>query len=57
MLQLTGKGTAHTCDGISRRSFLQIGALGASLTSYSEATKQPPAPPTATADSTSFRPQ
>ena len=31
-------------------------ALGASLTSYSEASKQPPAPPTA-ADSTSLRPQ
>ena len=29
MLQLTGKGTAHTCDGISRRDFLQAGSLGA----------------------------
>jgi hypothetical protein len=29
MLQLTGKGTAHTCDGISRRDFLQAGTLGA----------------------------
>jgi drug/metabolite transporter (DMT)-like permease len=32
-------------------------ALGASLTSYSEAAKQPPAPPPAAADSTSLRPQ
>ena len=29
MLNLTGKGTAHTCDGISRRDFLQVGTLGA----------------------------
>ena len=29
MLRLTGKGTAHTCDGISRRDFMQVGALGA----------------------------
>lgn len=29
MLQLTGKGTAHTCDGLTRRDFLQVGALGA----------------------------
>ena len=29
MLRLTGKGTAHTCDGISRRDFLEVGALGA----------------------------
>ncbi len=29
MLTLTGNGTAHTCDGIPRRDFLQIGALGA----------------------------
>jgi hypothetical protein len=29
MLQLTGKGTAHTCDGIRRRDFLQAGTLGA----------------------------
>src|SRR3984957_9419463 len=29
MLQLTGKGTAHTCDGISRRDFLQAGTLSA----------------------------
>jgi len=32
-------------------------ALGAALTSYSEASKQPPAPPSAAADSTSLRPQ
>src|SRR5215216_6224668 len=29
MLRLTGEGTAHTCDGVSRRDFLQVGALGA----------------------------
>jgi hypothetical protein len=29
MLQLTGKGSVHTCDGVTRRDFLQVGALGA----------------------------
>lgn len=29
MLQLTGKGLAHTCDGLTRRDFLQAGTLGA----------------------------
>ena len=29
MLHLTGKGQAHTCDGVTRRDFLQVGALGA----------------------------
>jgi len=29
MLKLTGKGTAQTCDGVSRRDFLQVGTLGA----------------------------
>lgn len=29
MLRLTSNATAHTCDGISRRDFLQVGALGA----------------------------
>lgn len=29
MLNLTGRGTAHTCDGITRRDFMQVGALGA----------------------------
>ncbi len=29
MLQLTGSGTAHTCDGMTRRDFLQVGSLGA----------------------------
>jgi len=29
MLNLTGNGTAHTCDGVSRRDFLQVGSLGA----------------------------
>jgi hypothetical protein len=29
MLKLTGTGTAHTCDGVTRRDFLQAGSLGA----------------------------
>ncbi len=29
MLRLIDKGTAHTCDGVTRRDFLQVGALGA----------------------------
>jgi hypothetical protein len=29
MLNITGRGSAHTCDGIKRRDFLQVGALGA----------------------------
>ena len=29
MLNLTSRGTSHTCDGTSRRDFLQIGTLGA----------------------------
>ena len=29
MLDFTGRGTATTCDGISRRDFLQVGTLGA----------------------------
>src|SRR3954465_13262358 len=29
MLRLTGRGAAHTCDGISRRDFLEAGALSA----------------------------
>ncbi|MFQ5735143.1 MAG: DUF1501 domain-containing protein, partial [Planctomycetaceae bacterium] len=29
MLHLTGKATATTCDGVSRRNFMQVGALGA----------------------------
>lgn len=29
MLQITGNGTAHTCDGLTRRDFLQVGSLGA----------------------------
>ena len=29
MLNLIGKGTAQTCDGITRRDFLQVGSLGA----------------------------
>lgn len=29
MLNLTGRGTAHTCNGATRRDFLQVGSLGA----------------------------
>src|SRR5205814_1225661 len=29
MLKITGKGSITTCDGITRRDFLQVGALGA----------------------------
>lgn len=29
MLNVTGPGKAHTCDGTTRRDFLQVGALGA----------------------------
>jgi hypothetical protein len=29
MLTFTGKGSAHTCDGVTRRDFLQVGTLGA----------------------------
>lgn len=29
MLRLTGKGSAHTCDGVTRRDFLEAGTLGA----------------------------
>ena len=29
MLKITDRGTAHTCDGVTRRDFLQVGTLGA----------------------------
>ena len=29
MLKFTGDGSVTTCDGITRRDFLQVGALGA----------------------------
>src|SRR5262249_7701876 len=29
MLKLTGRGSTTTCDGITRRDFLQVGTLGA----------------------------
>jgi hypothetical protein len=29
MLRLIDRGTAHTCDGVTRRDFMQIGTLGA----------------------------
>src|SRR6266513_985757 len=29
MLKISGKGSVTTCDGVTRRDFLQVGALGA----------------------------
>ena len=29
MLKVTGRGSITTCDGITRRDFLQVGSLGA----------------------------
>src|SRR4051812_36394480 len=29
MLKVSGKGSVTTCDGVTRRDFLQVGALGA----------------------------
>ncbi|MFO1096118.1 MAG: twin-arginine translocation signal domain-containing protein [Planctomycetaceae bacterium] len=29
MITLTGTGKAQTCDGVTRRDFMQVGALGA----------------------------
>ncbi|HEX5445072.1 MAG TPA: DUF1501 domain-containing protein, partial [Pirellulales bacterium] len=29
MLRLSGQGSTHTCDGVTRRDFLQAGMLGA----------------------------
>ena len=29
MLQFHGPGQTHTCDGLTRRDFLQVGTLGA----------------------------
>ena len=29
MLRITGRGSVNTCDGVSRRDFLQVGSLGA----------------------------
>lgn len=43
MFRLTGRGTAATCDGTTRRDFLQVGALGAvglSLPQYLAAKEQ-----------------
>jgi hypothetical protein len=43
MLQFEGQGSAHTCDGVSRRDFLQVGSLGAagySLAQHAQAKEQ-----------------
>ena len=38
MLTLTSQGTTHTCDGLSRRDFLQVGTLGAAGLSLADMT-------------------
>ena len=43
MLEFTGDGQAHTCSGVTRRDFLQVGTLGAvglSLPQYVAAQQQ-----------------
>ena len=43
MLNFEGKGTAHTCNGVSRRDFLQVGSLGAvglSMAQHAQAKEQ-----------------
>ncbi|MFM7831221.1 MAG: DUF1501 domain-containing protein, partial [Planctomycetaceae bacterium] len=43
MLNLTGNGTAQTCDGTTRRDFMQVGTLGVgglSLAGYLQAEEQ-----------------
>lgn len=43
MLSLQGRGKAHTCDGLTRRDFLQVGTLGAlglSLPDYLQAKEE-----------------
>ena len=43
MLHLEGKGRAHTCGGVTRRDFMQVGALGAvglTLPAYLRAKEQ-----------------
>ena len=43
MLNLTDRGTAHTCNGLTRRDFMQVGMLGAiglSLPQYLAASEQ-----------------
>ncbi len=45
MLRLTGKGRAHTCNGVTRRDFLQVGVLGAAgltLPAYLQAMQHSP---------------
>lgn len=43
MLQFEGQGSSHTCDGVSRRDFLQAGTLGAAgytLAQHAQAKEQ-----------------
>ena len=40
MLKFTGRGSAHTCDGVTRRDFLEAGAIsavGLSMANYAQA--------------------
>ncbi|MGE0652666.1 MAG: DUF1501 domain-containing protein, partial [Alphaproteobacteria bacterium] len=48
MLQLSGRGSAHTCDGVTRRDFLQAGslsAIGLSLPMWMQLQAQGAVPP------------
>src|SRR5579862_7664288 len=48
MLNLTGNGSVTTCDGITRRDFLQVGVLGTvglSLSKWAELQAMGAAPP------------
>jgi uncharacterized protein (DUF1501 family) len=48
MLKVTGRGSVTTCDGITRRDFLQVGALGAiglSLSKFAALQAMGAAPP------------
>ena len=40
MLNLIGRGKTHTCDGVTRRDFLQVGTLGALGLSLSQLAAQ-----------------
>ena len=54
MLNLVGPGSTHTCDGVSRRDFLQAGSLGAIGLSMADIASMPS---TASAELTSKSPK